>query len=355
MKLITISIFIILVGFTACSSKTNTARKPVTNILITPSNKTVVYGNDFTIDVQSRITKPEITEIELYINNILIEKSTFHQFTQTLNSLQFLPGQYSIRTVAKNSKGAIGTNFNTFSIVSDIQPEQLSYRVVEHLAHNTKNYTQGLEFYQGKLYEGTGNHGESYVYCYDPKTGKEFKQLKLDDQYFGEGITILNNRLYQLTYKAKKGFVYDVNTFEKIEEFTFLSKEGWGLTNDGEYLIMSDGSSKVTYINPNTYKVEKTIEVSHPGGFVGSINELEYVDGVIYANVWPGETIVKFESNTGRVLAFIDMRGLLSNFNVGHIDVLNGIAYEPNEKLFYVTGKWWPRMFKVKFGLPTEF
>ena len=159
----------------------------------------------------------------------------------------------------------------------------------------------------------------------------------------------MNDKIYQLTYKAQKGFVYDVNTFEKIGEFTFASKEGWGLTNNGELLIMSDGTSKISYIDPENFKVVKSIEVSFPDGFVNNLNELEYVDGVIYANIWTSEKIVKFDAETGKVMAFINMNGLLTNFNAQRVDVLNGIAYHPDEQLFYVTGKWWPRVFKVVF------
>lgn len=349
MKLFTLSFLIALIGFTACSSKTNADRKPVTNIQITPANRTIVHGNEFTILLQSRNDKPEIVEMELFLNDQLIEKSSSSGFEHTINTANILPGKYTIRTVAKNAKGVTGVNTSIVSIVSDIQPKKMSYRVLGSLVHDTKNYTQGYEFHNEFLYEGTGNYGESFIYAYQPNTMSEIKSLKLDDRYFGEGITILNNKLYQITYKAQKGFVYDLKTFEKTGEFKFSSKEGWGLTNNGSMLIMSDGTSKITYINPENFNVEKTVEVTYPGGFVEQLNELEYVNGAIYANVWPGETIVQFDAETGKVLAFIDMRGLLSNFNVGRIDVLNGIAYEPNEKLFYVTGKWWPRTFKVVF------
>lgn len=349
MKLIYLSLIIAVIGFTACSSKTNASRKPVTNILIAPANRTVAQGNSFTISVKSRFTKPQIVEIQLYLNNELIEKSNSDAFEHTLDTRLILPGKHTIKTIAKNSKGLIGTNFTTVSVVSGIRPQQLSYRIIESVEHNTKNYTQGLEFYKGKLYESTGNHGESFIYEYSNNKVKVEKQLKIDNQYFGEGITILNDKIYQLTYKAQKGFVYDVNTFEKINEFTFASKEGWGLTNNGELLIMSDGTSKISYIDPESFKVVKSIEVSFPDGFVNNLNELEYVDGAIYANIWTSEKIVKFDAETGKVMAFINMNGLLTNFNAQRVDVLNGIAYHPDEQLFYVTGKWWPRVFKVVF------
>ena len=350
MKLITLSFLIALTGFTACSSKTSTQRKPVTNIQISPANRTIVHGNEFTVKLQSRYTKPKIESIELYLNDSLLTTSKNADFDYTINTRTLQPGQYSIRAVAKNSKNQSGTNVSKIAIVSGTAPQRLNYAIKGTLEHNTANYTQGFEFYNNNLYEGTGNYAESQLFAYQMPGMNVIKTHQLDDRYFGEGITILNDKLYQLTYKAQKGFVYNVETFEPIGEFRFQSKEGWGLTNDGTHLIMSDGTSKITYLDPQNFKIVKTIEVSHPTGFVNHLNELEYVDGAIYANIWPGETIVKFDAQTGNVIAFIDMRGLLSNFNTGRIDALNGIAWHKTEQVFYVTGKWWPKVFKVTFN-----
>lgn len=349
MKLVIFSLLIAFAGLTGCSSNSSASRKPVTNIQITPANKVVVYGNEFSIDVTSKITKPKIVELEVYFNNQLISKTKNDQFSLNLSTDTILPGKYSIKTIAKNSDGKTGINYNSISIVSDIEPKQLSYKLIGTLPHNTANYTEGFEFYNDNLIEGTGNYKESFIYEYNPVNQKIIKSLKNDDQYFGEGITVLNDKLYQLTYKARKGFIYDVKTFKKTGEFNFSSEEGWGLTNDGKSLIMSNGSSTVIFINPNNFAVEKTIEVNTPKGFVSNINELEYVDGAIYANIWTTQTIVKFDAETGRVLALIDLTGLMDRFNNQRIDVLNGIAYNPKDKLFYVTGKWWPTIFKVSF------
>lgn len=342
-------LLLIIIGFTNCSSKSKPARKPVTNIQISPSNKVITYGNEFTINLTSRVSKPKVISIDLFIDNQLIETSNNETFSVTLNSKDFLPGQHIIHTVAKNSAEKVGKNYINISIVSDIEPEKLTYKVVKTLRHNTKYFTEGFEFYNDKLFESTGNYGESFIYVYHPEIEKIYTSLKLPDQYFGEGITVLNNKLYQLTYKSHKGFIYDANNFEKLGEFTFNSDEGWGLTNDGKYLIMSDGTSKITYIDPNSFKIVKIITVTYPKGLLKNINELEYVNGVFYANIWTTQTIVKFDAETGRVLAFIDMKGLLDNLPYGKIEVLNGIAYNEKEGLFYITGKWWPYMFKVKF------
>ncbi|MFA9391459.1 MAG: glutaminyl-peptide cyclotransferase [Prolixibacteraceae bacterium] len=348
MKTVIVALIIIIIGFSGCSSST-TSRKPVTNIQITPSNNVVVYGNEFSIVVQSKIVRPKITELTLYLNNKLIKQSTDPDFSVSINSKEYTTGKYSIKTVAKNEDGKIGVNYSSISIISDITPKKLGYKLHGQLPHNTSYYTEGLEFYKGKLYEGTGNYGESYVTFYKPNSIKNIKSHKNDKQYFGEGITILDEKLYQLTYKSKKGFIYEPETLEKIAEFNFDSKEGWGLTNDGIHLIMSNGSSIISFINPKNFKVEKTIEVSTPTGFVSNINELEYLDGVIYANIWTTQTIAKIEASTGRVLAFINMEGILTNLKNKRIDVMNGIAYEPEQQLFYITGKWWPYLYQVTF------
>lgn len=349
MKVLFFTLFVFIVGFTGCSSST-TARKPVTNILISPSNNPVVFGNEFTIQLTSKIESPKVESIEIYLNNQLIE--TLHEASGSIkvNSKNFATGKYTIRTVATNQQHKKGINYATISIVSDIEPVQGTFRLLGSLPHNTAYYTQGFEFHQGKLYEGTGNYGETYIHVYDPEKQQLYQSIKIEDQYFGEGITILNKRLYQLTYKAQKGFVYDLKTLEKINEFSFSSKEGWGLTNDGELLIMSNGTSVLTFINPDNFQVVKTLEASTPKGFVNKLNELEYVDGVIYANIWTSNTIAKIDAQTGRVLAFINMDNILGQLdNQYRVDVFNGIAYHPEQQIFYVTGKWWPKMFKVSF------
>lgn len=348
MQRITFILFVIIIGFSACSSS-KTSRKPVTNIQITPSNKMVSFGNEITVDIQSRFTKPKIESIELYLNNKLIEKSNQSNFSLKINTKDYLPGNYTIKTIATNTDGKQGTNYVRISVVSNLKPRQLGYKLHESFPHNTKNYTEGFEFYKGKIYEGTGNNNESFIYTYRPGNKSFDSSVKLNKQFFGEGITVLNNKLYQLTYKAQKGFIYDPITLKKTGEFNFKSKEGWGLTNDGKYLIMSNGTSSIIYIDPDSFKEVKRIEVSTPKGFVSNINELEYVNGVIYANIWTTQTIVKFEAETGRVLAFINMNGLLTNLQNNKVDVFNGIAYQPDEKMFYVTGKWWPNIYKVTF------
>ena len=342
-------IITLIVIFSGCSNKTNYSRKPVTNIQITPSNKVVEFGNDFTISYHTKVKNGKIKHIELFIDNQLITNTNDLDFSISVDSKKFLPGNHTVKTIATKTDSVSAVNYSSFLITSDIIPTNLQYKIIKTFPHNSSYFTQGFEFYNGLLYEGTGNYGTSLIVSYNPSVGKIISSLKIKDQYFGEGITILNGKIYELTYKSRKGFVYDVNTFKKTGEFTFESKEGWGLCNDGKNLIMSDGTSKITYLDPSDFHIVKTVDVCDNKNVLNNINELEYVDGIIYANIWTTNTIIKFEASTGKVLAYMNMENLLSYIDNSSIDVLNGIAYNQKEDTFYLTGKFWPKMFCVKF------
>jgi len=343
-------VFALIVVFSACSSKSNYSRKPVTNIQITPSSKIITLGNDFSISFQTKVKDGKIKNIELYLDNQLLTSTEKPDFSITVDSKKYLSGNHVIKTVAYKTDGVSGTNSNSIVILSDIVPQSLNCTIVKTFPHSKESFVEGLEFLGDVLYEGTGNNGDSYIFNYKPAENKVIQSLKIDDNYFGEGITILNDKIYQLTYKTKIGFIYDLKSFKKIGEFTFTSEEGWGLTNDGKNLIMSDGTSKINYINPTDFKIVNSIEVCDNKGTIDNINELEYVDGVIYSNIWTKNTILKIDAKTGKVLAYINMESLLSKINTTSIDVLNGIAYNRGEDLFYVTGKYWPKLFAVKFN-----
>lgn len=236
-------------------------------------------------------------------------------------------------------------------ILSNISPKPLIATSIETFPHNPLNYTQGLEFNNGLLYESTGNPGntgESSVGVIDLATGQYVtgKKNGLDATYFGEGITILGDNLYQLTWRNGKCFVYDKNNLQlKLKEFIYKG-EGWGLCNDGKYLIMSDGSERITFRDPNTFAPVRTIEVYDDNGPIVNLNELEYVNGKIYANIWQSNTIVTIEPQTGRVLDTIDATPLEAVGKMGG-EVLNGIAYNPATKKLYMTGKNWGKIMVV--------
>ncbi len=223
-----------------------------------------------------------------------------------------------------------------------------SYKIVNTFAHDPNAFTQGLVFEDGVLYEGTGLPGRSELRKVELDTGTVLQKLKLADKYFGEGITIFGDRIIQLTYQSRVGFVYNKETFELLSEFKYPT-EGWGITHDGKSLIMSDGTPMLYFLDPETLTQIGKKMVFDQDTAVWGLNELEYVKGEIYANVWPGERIVIIDPQSGEVTGWIDMKGLLDpDEQDGPIDVLNGIAYDPAKQRLFVTGKFWPKLFEVK-------
>jgi glutamine cyclotransferase len=225
--------------------------------------------------------------------------------------------------------------------------------------HDPQAFTQGLEFYKGKLYEGTGEPKQSTLRIVDIKTGHpEKKYLIPDTTIFGEGITIYKNKIYQLTWQNHKIFEYNIDDITRPIGTYNWSVEGWGLTNDGNNLIISDGSSKLYYVQPDEAKKEmktiKIITVSDNFGEVDSLNELEYIDGYIFANRWYNNHIIKIDTSNGHVVGIMDLTGLLHQYdpNAKFDDgaVLNGIAYDSATKKLYITGKDWPKMFEMKLN-----
>jgi glutamine cyclotransferase len=216
--------------------------------------------------------------------------------------------------------------------------------------HDQAAFTEGLLIHNGKLFESTGQK-QSWIGIVDIKTGVPDKKVVLDDQYFGEGITILNNKIYQLTWQNKIGFVYDLKSYKKIGEFTYTN-EGWGLTHDSQNLIMSDGTEKLTYLDTVTLQPVKTIQVKDEKGIVKHINELEYVDGFIFANLWQTNKIIKIDPQTGRVVGRLDLSSLTNDALMKNpkADVLNGIAYHPTTKLLSVTGKHWTSIYVLQLN-----
>lgn len=258
-------------------------------------------------------------------------------------------GQKTIKVEAWLANGTRAEGRTHVRIKSDIEPERLTYKVIKKLSHNTKYYTQGLEFDGDLLYEGTGLEGHSSVYKIDFAKQSVLNSIDLDNKYFGEGITIMGDKLYQLTWQSFTGFVYNKNTLNKLHEFSYAT-EGWGLTNDGKLLIMSDGSEKIYFIDTTTLQETRRIEVYDNEGPVTQLNELEYVDGLIYANIYCTDNIVAIDPQNGKVMKTIDMRNLLDKSKLQQrADVLNGIAYQKTTGNWYVTGKLWPTLFQVEF------
>jgi glutamine cyclotransferase len=234
---------------------------------------------------------------------------------------------------------------------SDIIPVY-TYNVVNTYPHDRNAFTQGLVFEDGVLYEGTGGFGNSTLRRVELETGDILQIRELSAQFFGEGITIYKDKIIQLTWKSNIGFVYDKNSFELLQEFNY-STEGWGITNDGTRLIMSDGTSTLHFLDPQTFEEIGQLGVFDNDGPVNRLNELEYVQGEIYANVWQTDRIARIAPKTGQVVGWIELGGILTTEDLSEpVDVLNGIAYDAEADRLFVTGKLWPKLFEIELISP---
>ncbi len=234
----------------------------------------------------------------------------------------------------------------------------ITYTILNALPHDRNSYTEGLLIHDGKLFESSGAPQEndktrSIVGIVDPSTGNIAVKAELDRKtYFGEGITILHDKLYQLTWTNRKGFIYDLKTFKKIGEFNIPSKEGWGMTTDGSSLILSDGSSNLTFLDPVTFKTNRILGVTDNNGPAGNINELEYVNGTILANIYQTPYIIRIDPNTGKILGKADFSNLVSELKIKDPDAeyMNGIAWDSAKNKILITGKLWPNIYEVRLN-----
>ena len=235
-----------------------------------------------------------------------------------------------------------------FSIFASVEPKMLTYKIVNTFPQDIQSYTQGFEFYNGILLESAGQYKESTLRKTDYKTGKVIEQIQLEDKYFAEGVTVLNDKIYQLTWQEKTGFVYDAKTLKLEKTFSFET-QGWGITNDGEKLYMSDGSEKIYILNPETLKVEDIINVYTNSAKIEYINELEWIHGKIWANIYEKDVIAIINPNNGAIESIINLSELKNKVTKHpEVNVLNGIAYNSKTKSIFVTGKNWDKTFEIK-------
>lgn len=234
------------------------------------------------------------------------------------------------------------------------QQKEIPFVIVKQYPHSTSAYTEGLEYIDGYIYESTGRYGKSFLSKNELETGKSIKRVNLEDKYFGEGMTVLNDKIYMLTYKSKTGFVFDKSTFKQLQTFPIYTNEGWGMTNDGKNLIYSDGTPFIYFIDPTTFQEVRKIEVFDKYGPTSQINELEYINGFIYANQYNTDYILKIDPKTGQVIAQADLHPLRYQTGIpapttdDQPEVMNGIAYDKANNKIYITGKNWPYLFEVK-------
>ena len=316
-------------------------------------NLAAIYNQPIPLEIE---VNEEVQKIEIIFND-----STIHFWDNPKGKLTFMfdPSSFGVGTKSLHLLTTLqdGTTFidnRLVRVLSEVIPEKYSVKIVNTYPHNPTSFTQGLEFYEGKLYEGTGdpgNLGKTLVAQVDLKTGNHVQKMGLQAGYFGEGITILNDTLYQITWQNNKCYTYNVKSdLQLAKEFSYTG-EGWGLCNDGTSIIMSNGSERIVFRNPSTFEIERTIEVFSNEGPVGFLNELEYINGKIFANVWTTNSIVSIDPKTGKVMQEIDATDLVK-IGKGMGEVLNGIALDKTTGKLFLTGKNWDRMYEVLFVEP---
>lgn len=291
-----------------------------------------------------------IDSVVYYSNDVKLGTSANNKVLNfKLEKLQF--GVQDIKAVVFY-EGQKAECITSFELVSNITPklyETKDYTILNTYNHDADAYTQGLEFYKGILLEGTGQNGESTLRKTDYKTGTVSKSIPLSQEYFGEGITVFNGKLYQLTWQNKVGFIYNAETFVQEKTFNYFADiEGWGLTHNDKHLIMSDGTNKIYFLDPQTQKMVRSINVYSDTNAIPELNELEWIDGKIWANIYQKDVVVIINPENGAVENVIDFSDLKSKIKNPDKDVLNGIAYNPATKTVFITGKDWDKMFEIK-------
>ena len=308
-------------------------------------NLAMYLGNVVTI--KAKVFSDDVDKLEVVLQDSVIHTwlKPSNEVSFEFNSSTYLLGAKEIKLNIYQGGSLVSEDSRLLRILSDEKPLKLKATVVALTPHNTTHFTQGLEFNNNVLYESTGQNGESKVAKIDMKTGEPLLKIGLDANYFGEGITILGNRVYQITWKEQRCFIYNKETLQ-IEKDINYAGEGWGLCNDGKNLVMSDGSERIYYRNPETFELLKTIEVYDNHGPRIRLNELEYINGKIYANVWMENIILVIDPSNGKVLGEIDCSDVVLKAK-GMGEVLNGIAYNPLTNKTYLTGKFWSKIAEV--------
>lgn len=333
-----------------CFTQCNTNNHKRSNIIFS-HNSILPYGTSISCIIDN--PSKSIDSVVFTIDNLTFSLPYTKTNSYTIPTKDFTLGVKNILTTIY-SEGAKEIHTHTITIVSDIEPVYPSYVIKNTYNHDIVAYTQGLEFDGDSLYESTGLKGESTLRLTDYKSGKVDKSISIAPEYFGEGITILHDRIYQITWQSNVGFIYDKESFRQIGTFSYAT-EGWGLCNDGKNLIMSDGTEYLYTYDPETFSLIKKIAVYDNHVPISQLNELEYVNGYIYANIYTTNFIVKIEANTGKVVERINLSNILDpKYYHKDMDVLNGIAWKKGTNTLYVTGKKWPKMFEIELTDSTK-
>ena len=315
-------------------------------------NGTNAYKRGDTIQLSFARTDSslELSDMKFYRDNELISSGISMEKEWNIPTEELAVGSRRFRLETTFVNGQVENKFKSITLLAAKAPTQMDYELIEDYPHQTDAYTQGFYFENGFYYESTGLNRRSSLRYVDLKTGEIKRSHILPAEIFAEGLTVIGEKVYQISWRNRKGFIYDKNSFELIQEFSY-NTEGWGLTYDGQYLIMSDGSHNLYYLDPNSFSLVKTLEVYNQTGRVSQLNELEYVNGEIWANVYGDDYIVAISPKTGEVTKYVALGDIFDRKSYrGRADVLNGIAHIPESNEFLITGKLWPRVYRVKLN-----
>jgi glutamine cyclotransferase len=312
-------------------------------------NLAIITNKEATLNIN--INNSDVIKVELKLNDSVLQKwdSPKNKVSYILKTKGLTLGTKKLTVTATLSDNTTENDERLIRILNNKKPDTWRLDVTGEFPHRDSSYTQGLEFYNGTLFEGTGDpgsNGHTLVAQVDKTTGKLVKKMGLDATHFGEGISVLRDTLYQLTYKNQKCLTYDAKNLTAFPKEHKYIGEGWGLCNDGRYLIMSNGTEQLVFRNPTTFEVVKTIEAYTDEGPITQLNELEYIDGLIYANVYTTDLIAVINPNSGAVVALINAGEISSKYR-GRGEVLNGIAYNKLENQLFITGKYWNKLLAV--------
>ncbi|MCZ4245183.1 glutaminyl-peptide cyclotransferase [Pedobacter punctiformis] len=332
----------------ACHPETTTSYRS----FITPESGTnVALGKELDVNIQFGKDKPVDSVVYLIDTARIVSQKDTSDIKLKTDGFKMGSHLITAKIYGGGQSEDLTANIN---ILAAQAPAEYTYKVIKTLPHDTSSYVEGLEYHDGFFYESAGSYGFSSLRKVNVNTGKVIQKTDLDKKYFGEGITVIGNKIIQLTYREKVGFVYDKATFKKLAEFPYVAGgEGWGLAFDGEKVLNTDGSNTIFFLDKNTYNKIGSIDVFDHKGRIDNLNELEYIDGKIYANVYTTNNILIINPETGAVEGKIDLSGLLPQGYFKMEDeiannVLNGIAYDQAGKRLFVTGKKWPTIFQIQ-------
>ncbi|WP_372752296.1 glutaminyl-peptide cyclotransferase [Labilibaculum sp.] len=317
-------------------------------------NDLFTMGEKFDIIMTPRKKAADIDSVQFWADDSLIGSLTDEPWKMSCVFRNEKMGKHTLKVMAYHVDGTIGIVSTHINVKTELLPDEYSYKIINEYSHDRGAYTQGLFYHDGFLYEGTGQKGESSLRKVKIENGEALSIKNLEQEYFGEGITLYNNKIIQLTWTSGKAFVINPETFEQEDVFTPLTSNGqaWGITSVNNELVVSDGTNVLSFIDPNNYSTTRIVEVYDNKGKVTNLNELEYINGKIFANVWLTDRIVIINPETGRVEGNLNLGSILNTSEKNQLikgdEVLNGIAWDSTNGRLFVTGKRWPKLFEIK-------